>query len=537
MLRPKLKSNEIIKGIGAGLCLLDKDFRILWVNKHQSEWFGPLKEIRGKNCYKIFEHRSHVCRGCPAAKVFKTGKIHQAKRIGITREGKKRYYHLTVSPIKDNQQRVVFALELVQDVTDVIKTEKQNLDIIHKLKHLARHLSFTNIKLARTVTKLKQVTQNTSRLKNVFKKKYRQKVKELFTIEAELKDIFRLNRTISSNVDLKKISSLICKLTCKLIHTDACVLLLLDEHNNLLSINSGFGLTKNKMQEISLRLGAGISGKVVQLGRPLAIYELDKIPGNELGKLGINQPFSSQLSVPVVYKRKTLGVISAFSVKPRHFSKEEMKVLDVFSAQVGIAIQEARNYENIHLNYFNTIHALALAVETKDVYMRGHTERVTNYALKVARALDLAEDDLEVLRYAGRVHDVGKIGIPDFILSKPGRLTSAERAVIELHPIKGAEMLEPLEFLKSAIPIVRHHHERYDGTGYPDRLAKERIPLMSRILACADAFDAMTTERPYRRRKLSPEEALAEIKNNSGSQFDPHIASTFIKTFRSRTAS
>ena len=139
---------------------------------------------------------------------------------------------------------------------------------------------------------------------------------------------------------------------------------------------------------------------------------------------------------------------------------------------------------------------------------------------------------MEVLRYAAEVHDVGKISIPDVILNKPGRLNPAERAMIELHPVKGVEILEPLEFLKSALPAVRHHHERYDGTGYPDGLDKEKIPLMARILACADAFDAMTSDRPYRREKLTTEEAITEIKNNSGSQFDPYIASLFIKLLR-----
>jgi len=118
-------------------------------------------------------------------------------------------------------------------------------------------------------------------------------------------------------------------------------------------------------------------------------------------------------------------------------------------------------------------------------------------------------------------------------LHKPAKLTPAERAIIELHPLKGAEMLQPLEFLQPALSVIQHHHERFDGTGYPDGLEKDKIPLMARILACADAFDAMTSDRPYRRRKLTVEEALTEIKNNTGSQFDPYIARLFIQIIRS----
>ena len=208
--------------------------------------------------------------------------------------------------------------------------------------------------------------------------------------------------------------------------------------------------------------------------------------------------------------------------------------MKVFASQVAIALQEARHYEDIHKNYFDTMHALVLAEETRDPYTRGHTERVTKYAISIGRSLNLSLSELEVLRYAGEVHDIGKISIPDFILGKPGKLTPAERAMIELHPVRGAELLEPLEFLKPALPAVRHHHERYDGTGYPDGLEKEKIPLLARILACADAFDAMTSDRPYRRRKLTTEEALAEIKNNVGSQFDPRVAHSFIHLLRSQ---
>jgi putative nucleotidyltransferase with HDIG domain len=211
-----------------------------------------------------------------------------------------------------------------------------------------------------------------------------------------------------------------------------------------------------------------------------------------------------------------------------------MEILSIFASQVALALQESRYYEDIHLNYFNTIHTLALALESRDVYSRGHTERVTKYAIQIGRALEVSNQELEILRYAAQVHDIGKISIPDYILNKPGRLTPDERAVIELHPVKGAEVLEPLEFLKPAIPIVRHHHERYDGTGYPDGLEKERIPLMSRILACADAFDAMTSQRPYRRRRLTIREALEEIKNNSGSQFDPKISHLFIRVIQTQ---
>ncbi len=185
-------------------------------------------------------------------------------------------------------------------------------------------------------------------------------------------------------------------------------------------------------------------------------------------------------------------------------------------------------YEISRKNYFDTIQALALAIEARDPYTRGHSERITNYALDIAEELRLSKDELKTIQYAGRLHDIGKIAIRDAILSKPDRLTVAEWAEVKLHPLKGAEMLLPLDFLENAIPSVRHHHERFDGRGYPDRLIKGRIPLLARILALADAFDAMTSNRPYRD-AFSTEKAIEELRTNSGSQFDPELTKAFLR--------
>jgi PAS domain S-box-containing protein len=526
----RVNSYDLIKGIGAGLCLLDKDFRILWVNKIQSNWFGAKEDICGRHCYKMFEHRNHICRGCPTLKVFKTGKTNTANRIGFTKEGKKRYYQLTVSPVKDNKNHVIYALELVQDVTDIIISQRQNAKIINKLKAMYHRLSLVNRRLNSNVERLKGIAQSLAKAKRSLNEQCRSKNSKLIALKEELQDIFKVNRTLSSNIDVEKISSLITRLTCELMHTDACVLRLLDEEKETLVVSSSYAISDRLIAHLpELKIGEGISGKVAQAKKPLAVNNLGKHPTSGCKKLLRIEGFTSVLSVPVVFQGKVLGVIGTYTKRPRKFSEDEIEVLSIFAGQVAIAIQESKHYEDIHRNYFNTIHALVLAVEARDPYTRGHTERVTKFALQIGRALELSVAQMQVLRYASEVHDIGKISVSDFILSKPGRLTPAERAEIELHPIKGVEVLEPLDFLRPTLPIVRHHHERFDGTGYPDGLEKENIPLLSRILACADSFDAMTSDRPYRQRKLNIEEALVEIKHNIGSQFDPRIAHLFIK--------
>ncbi len=531
----KICSANIINSIGAGICLVDRNFQIIRANNNYAKWFGSPRQIQGKNCYSIFEHRQHICRGCPALKVFKTGQIYRARKIGFSKDGKKHYYQLTVSPIKDSQKQVKFALELIQEISSTIVKKQDSSETINKLKRMYRHLSLINEKLCLHLKRLKDMIGNLSAHKYTLERKYRRKVNKLLALKQELRDIFKINRTLSSGLDLKKIYSLITRYTCELMRTDACVLRLIDGSRNTLVVNSGHCISDAFIKKIPiLREGEGISCRVLKTKKPLAVYDVDKDSRIKHKELIRKEGFKSILSVPVMFNNKILGVISTYSKKARHFSRDETEVLSIFAYQIAMAVQESRHYEDIHISYFNAMHALVLALEVRDPYTRGHTERVTKYALDIARALHLSGNELEILRYAGEVHDVGKISIPDFILNKPGKLTTAERAVIQLHPIKGAEMLEPLDFLKSALPIVRHHHEKYDGTGYPDGLAKEDIPLMARIMACADAFDAMTSERPYRSRSLTVEEAIQELKAKAGTQFDPFISHLFIKIIRTQ---
>lgn len=176
--------------------------------------------------------------------------------------------------------------------------------------------------------------------------------------------------------------------------------------------------------------------------------------------------------------------------------------------------------------YLNTIMALTSAVEAKDVYTRGHSERVQKYTMMIAREMQISGAQLEMLRYAAILHDIGKIGISESILNKPSRLEASEFAKIMEHPMIGAKIVEEVEFLNRASRIIRSHHEKYDGTGYPEGLKGNEIPLESQILAVADAYDAMTTTRPYRE-AFTEEGAWAEIEKNLGTQFAPDVARAF----------
>src|SRR5581483_4772623 len=173
---------------------------------------------------------------------------------------------------------------------------------------------------------------------------------------------------------------------------------------------------------------------------------------------------------------------------------------------------------------------LAKAIEKRDVYTGGHTDRVTEYAIKTAEQLNWSKERIAVLELAGHLHDVGKIGVPDSVLNKPGKLTVEEFELMKAHPEIGEQIIRGNDFLESLLPYILYHHERYDGRGYPKGLAGDAIPIEGRLLAVSDAFDAMTSSRPYRK-GMEPEVAIAEIKRCSGTQFDPKITQVFLEVW------
>jgi len=178
-------------------------------------------------------------------------------------------------------------------------------------------------------------------------------------------------------------------------------------------------------------------------------------------------------------------------------------------------------YESLILSFIN-------ALDAKSPWTKGHSERVTNYAIATAKEMGLKEKDIETLRTASLLHDIGKIGTYEVILDKPERLTIEELALVKMHPVKGEEILRPISQLKDILPIIRSHHERIDGKGYPDGLKDDEIPLLARIIAVADSFDSMMSDRPYKP-KLGIDGALSELKRCSGTQFDPQVVEAFSK--------
>jgi putative nucleotidyltransferase with HDIG domain len=236
---------------------------------------------------------------------------------------------------------------------------------------------------------------------------------------------------------------------------------------------------------------------------------------------------SSWMAVPVKIRDKVFGVLTAAAMNGRApFTEKDLFYLAFTTQSAAGAVETLAVYENIYENLFATLYGFVNALEARDLYTRQHSSRVTEIALVLARGLGCTVEELNILNFAGPLHDIGKIGIRDDILLKPGRLTAEEYAKIQEHPVIGANMLNQLGLWEDERRIIRAHHERYDGTGYPDGLSREEIPFLARILSVADAYDAMASDRAYRR-KMEERVILNILAEGAGSQFDPRVVAAF----------
>jgi len=347
----------------------------------------------------------------------------------------------------------------------------------------------------------------------------------------ELSAVHNMSQAFTSTLDYQEVISVVAQRVGNPIGAQFASVLLPDENGRNLNIVASYNLsaeyvwTINKKRRIPV--GVGPLGMAFTKQVPFKVTNTQMDQNYEFWRhVASVQGYSSLIALPLLSKGQSIGVICIYFAEPREFKQDEIELLTTASNEAAIAIENARIYENLEDAFVGTIRSLAETIDAKDTYTRGHSEQVSLYAEAIARGLGLEGDELQTIRYAGYLHDVGKIGIPDAILSKPGKLTVEEFGVIKKHPILSERILKPVNFPYPVQSIVRHHHERYDGKGYPDHLTGEEIPLGARILFVADAFEAMTSDRPYRK-ALTNQMALDELQRNMGTQFDERIVNVF----------
>ena len=273
--------------------------------------------------------------------------------------------------------------------------------------------------------------------------------------------------------------------------------------------------------------GDGIVGWVASHGQVVTMSE--SMPWKGGGLSDLERSLTWALHIPMISGGKTRGVISiGLTEGEKEISGDDLQMIQNLSSQVAMAVETAELKRKEERAYIETVAALAAAVEARDKYTRGHSRRVTEFAMETARRMGMPAWFVKDLESAGLLHDIGKIGIPDTILHNTGPLPADGLTFILGHPIGGENILKPVGSLARLCPIVRHHHERFDGTGYPDKLKGEDIPIAARILAVADSFDAMISVRAYKPTR-DREDAMKELVRCSGTQFDPVCVEAFIE--------
>jgi len=321
--------------------------------------------------------------------------------------------------------------------------------------------------------------------------------------------------------------------TTRLMKAEAGSLLLVDEEKGQLHFEVVLGDKEEDIKTIFLNLGEGIAGWVAKHGKPLIVNSPRK---DKRFFKGVDErtEFKTRniICVPVKVKEKTIGVLEAINKQKKGgFNKEDLSLFTSLADQAAIALDNSRLYRELEEMFFQTADSLADAIEKRDPYTGGHTQRVTLYSQAIAKYLQLNPLERKWLKIASVLHDIGKIGIEDKILKKPARLNLEEFDLIKNHSDIGAKIIEHIRQLKEIIPGVKYHHEQLDGKGYPEGLKGEEIPLLAKIVAVADTYDAMTTDRPYRK-SMEKEMAIEELKRCSGTQFDKEVVEAFIQAYQ-----
>jgi putative nucleotidyltransferase with HDIG domain len=260
----------------------------------------------------------------------------------------------------------------------------------------------------------------------------------------------------------------------------------------------------------------------------------DQIPlliSENTGSNGLSAEINSAMIVPLKIRDKVFGVVTAIvNQGPKRFSEKDLYFLSFLAQSAAQAIENQALYENIYENLFATLYAFVKAVEARDLYTQQHSSRVTGLSQILGQRLGCSKEELDILNFAGQLHDIGKIGIRDDILLKPGKLTNDEFEKIKDHPVIGANILEQLGLWEKERQIILRHHERVDGSGYPDGIKQQDIPFLARILSVADVYDAMASDRAYRKKMEDPV-IIKIINEGGGSQFDPDVVAAFNQAY------
>ncbi len=362
-----------------------------------------------------------------------------------------------------------------------------------------------------------------------FQKKLQKYTKRIDNLMLILSNIHEFNIRTAGLSSREELAQYIINSACKLFDADIGFLMLLNHETNEFETTVNKNISSETRQTTLLTIGKELSEKVIQTGKPIFVEDITTDPRFSKKYNLEKNSLNSIISVPIETKGKICGTLTIYpEQKDEYFEEKNIHLLTILADQAAVALDNINLYADLQKFYIEFVEAFAKTVDVKDSYTFKHTERARKYARGICKELGLPESMTKLIEYASLVHDIGKIGIENHILEKPGKLTPEERKTVEKHPSIGSKIIENIALLSSIAPIVLYHQEWFNGQGYPEGLKNEEIPLGARIVAVIDAYDAMTSDRPYRK-AIGKNKAIEELKKCSETQFDPQVVEAFLK--------
>ena len=405
--------------------------------------------------------------------------------------------------------------ELKKAVKQTLHTHQvatENVQLLKDLKKANRELNINKKGLAEEV----QITGEQLTKAN---KELVQRINELDTIN-------EISKAITLVLDMDELLNLCLNEINGKLKVKHSSIMLIDEKRYELVVRASQGHRSMQVLGKTQKLDEGVAGRVVTERKPILVKDI-RYDNRFNRRERPDYKTKSFVSAPLPLGQKVLGVINIIDKESgESFCEADVDLLCTIAGQVSIAIENSRLHKVLEENCFNTVKFLAESLEAKDRYTSGHSQRVSEYSSAIADIMGVSAKEKNTLLHASLLHDIGKIGISERVFNKPDKLNDTEYDTIKSHPARGEEIIKPLGFLGETMRHIRGHHESFDGSGYPDRLGGEDLPLLTKIMTVADSFDAMTSERTYRPPRKT-NEAILELKRMSGRQFDPEVVDAF----------
>lgn len=415
----------------------------------------------------------------------------------------------------------------IREVADAFNEMADNLkntytDLVERTNELYlnnEELKSTNVELAASYGQLEAAMSQLNESDTQLRRKY-----------SELQTLNRISNTLASTMDLNNMLITVVNQAVEITEALACAIRLIDDHDpNKLELKALRGIRTEKYDRGSIDIRYDIAGRAVEEMRTV-VMELreDNIPHNYYEELFKKDEAKCVVFTPIIVKYKAIGVMC---ITLRQKPKDELiELINSLANNIAIAIDNAKAYETLKHSYLKTVQSLVSVVEAKDEYTESHSIRVAKYSSFIASEMKYPKSFVEDIWVAGVLHDIGKIGINDMILNKTDALTEDEYNIIKLHPDIAYRIVSKIGLKENILGAIRHHHERYDGKGYPDMIKGDDIPIMAAIISVADAFDAITSNRPYRKSR-SIMQGINEIATHRGTQFNPAVVQALEKAF------